>query len=70
MKKNVGGVDKIVRFIIALAAATLYFTGTVSGVLGYVVLAAGAIMLITALLGTCPLFSLFGINTCAVKEKK
>lgn len=70
MKTNVGGTDKVVRFIIALAAAGLYFTGTVSGVLGYIVLAAGAIMLFTAVLGTCPLYSLFGINTCAVKEKK
>jgi hypothetical protein len=68
MKTNVGSVDKIVRFLIAVLMSVLYFTGTVSGVLGYVALAVGAIMLLTAVVGTCPLYMLFGINTCKVKK--
>jgi len=70
MKTNVGGIDKIVRILIAVVAAVLYFTGTVSGVLGYVALAVGAIMLLTAVVGSCPIYSLIGMNTCSVKPQK
>ncbi len=70
MKKNTGKTDRIVRIILAIVAAALYFTGTVTGTTGYIVLAVGAIMLITALAGSCPLYSILGINTCPLKNKE
>ena len=69
MKKNVGNIDKIVRVIIAIIAGVLYFTGIVTGVLGYVALGVGAIMLVTAATSRCPLFSIFGLSSCPFEAK-
>ncbi len=63
MKKNMGSADKIVRLILAVVFAVLYFTGTVSGTLGIVLLVVGAIFLITPLINFCPLYRVLGIST-------
>ncbi|MCY7311454.1 MAG: DUF2892 domain-containing protein [Chitinophagaceae bacterium] len=63
-----GNADRIIRVLIAVLIAVLYFTNTVSGTLGYVLLAVGAIFLLTSLVGSCPLYSLFGITTCKAKR--
>jgi len=68
MKKNVGSIDKIVRIIIAVIAVYAAYSGMVASPWDYVLYAVAAIMVITSLMGTCPLFSIFGINTCKIKE--
>jgi Na+/phosphate symporter len=68
MKHNMGNIDRIVRVLIAVAIAVLYFTNTITGTLGYVLLAVGGIFLLTSLVSSCPLYSIFGINTCPVKK--
>ncbi|HOZ39544.1 MAG: DUF2892 domain-containing protein [Flavobacteriales bacterium] len=68
MKTNVGSIDKMVRIALAVVFAILYFTGTVTGTLGIVLLVLGAVFLFTALMGSCPLYSIFGISTCPVKK--
>ncbi len=68
MKKNVGSIDKIVRIIIAVIAAYVAYKGMVASPWDYVLYAVSAIMVLTSLMGSCPLFSIFGINTCKVKE--
>jgi len=67
MKKNMGNIDKVIRVIIAVVFAVLYFTGTVTGTLGYVLLALGGIFLLTSLISFCPLYAPFKINTCKKK---
>lgn len=67
MKTNVGTSDKIARIVIAGLMSVLYFTGIASGVWGYVALGVGAIMVLTAAVGTCPLYMLVGVNTCKTK---
>jgi hypothetical protein len=67
MKTNVGTTDKAIRIFIALIMSVLYITGTVQGALGYLALAIGGIMILTAAVGTCPLYMLFGISTCKTK---
>ncbi len=62
-----GAIDKVVRVIIAIAFSVLYFTGTVTGTLGYVLLGLGAIFLLTSVISFCPLYSPFKINTCKKK---
>lgn len=69
MKTNVGKTDKTIRIVVAIVLGVLFFTGTVTGVLAYVALAIGAIMLVTATFGTCPLYSLFGFSSCPVSKK-
>lgn len=69
MKTNVGTPDKVIRILLAVVFSVLYFTGTVTGTLGYVLLALGAIFLLTSVMGFCPLYRIFGISTCKVKAK-
>lgn len=69
MKKNMGSTDRILRIIIAAVFAILYFTGTVSGTLGLVLLILGAVFVLTSLMSFCPLYTIFGLSTCATKKQ-
>lgn len=64
MDKNVGKIDKLVRVLVALLLVGLYFSGILSGVLGYILLAVAGVMILTGLVNFCPLYSLLGVNTC------
>ncbi len=67
MKTNMGTFDRILRVVVAVVIAVLYFTGTISGTLGIVLLALGGIFLLTSVLSFCPLYFPFGINTSPKK---
>lgn len=70
MKTNVGSADKIIRIGLAAVAAliaVLTGAGTVSGILLLVV---AGVLLVTALVGFCPLYRLFGVSTCKVPAAK
>jgi hypothetical protein len=69
MKKNMGSADKMIRVIIAATIAILYFTGTITGTLGIVLLVLGGIFLATSLVSFCPLYTIFGLSTCKVEQK-
>lgn len=69
MKLNMGSADRIIRLLISIVLVALYFTGTVTGTLGIVLLVVAVIFAFTTLVGFCPLYRLFGINTCKVKGK-
>ncbi len=64
MKKNMGTTDRIVRTILAIVMAALYFTGTVSGTLGIVMLILALVFIATSIMGFCPLYLPLGLNTC------
>jgi len=68
MKANMGSTDRIIRVLIAAVFAVLYFTGTVTGTVGLVLLVLGAVFLLTSVVSFCPLYAPFGISTCAVKQ--
>lgn len=70
MKKNMGSTDRIIRFLIAAVVAVLYFTGTISGTLGIVLLVLAAIFILTSFISYCPLYAPFGFNTCKVKPEE
>ncbi len=63
MKKNMGGTDRKIRIVIAIIAAILYFTGTVPGILGIILLVVAGVFLLTSFLNFCPLYTVLGINT-------
>lgn len=63
MPKNMGFIDKIIRLIIAVAIAILYFTGQISGVAAIVLGIIAIIFIATSIIGTCPLYLPFKINT-------
>ncbi|MFN4763642.1 DUF2892 domain-containing protein [Gillisia sp. Q332] len=70
MKKNMGIADRIIRVIIAAVVGVLYFTGTISGTLGIVLLVLAVVFVLTSLISFCPLYALFGIKTCPITDKK
>ncbi|PKL79720.1 MAG: DUF2892 domain-containing protein [Ignavibacteriae bacterium HGW-Ignavibacteriae-4] len=69
MKKNMGSVDKILRIIIAVVVAVLFFTGVISGLLGTILLVLAVVFVLTSLVGFCPLYTIFGIKTCKVSQE-
>lgn len=68
MKKNMGNTDRVVRVVVAIAIAALYFAGIIQGTLAYVLLTLGVIFLLTSFISFCPLYTLVGLKTCKVKE--
>lgn len=70
MKRNMANADRVIRILLAMVFAYLYFTGTVTGTLGMVLLVLGGIFILTSLVSSCPLYSLVGISTCKVEPKQ
>lgn len=68
MKKNMGTADRIIRILLAAVFAVLYFTGTVTGTFGIILLVLGGVFLLTSLISFCPLYTLVGLNTCPAKK--
>ena len=64
MKKNMGNTDRIVRSIAALIFAGLYFTDTISGTIGMVLLVVAGVFVLTSFISFCPLYTPFGLSTC------
>lgn len=61
MKKNVGGIDKVLRIIAGVVLIALAATGTV-GLWGWI----GVVPLLTGLFNFCPLYSVLGMKTCKI----
>jgi len=64
MKKNIGSADKVIRLILAAIIATLYFTNTITGTLGIVLMVLAAVLVLTSFVNICPLYLPFNISTC------
>ena len=69
MKKNMGNADRIVRLLLAVVMAVLYFTNTVTGTFGIILLVLAGVFVVTSLVSFCPLYTLIGFNTCPTSKK-
>jgi hypothetical protein len=63
-----GTTDKVVRILIAVAIAVLYFANVISGTVAIVLLVLAGVFILTSLLGFCPLYMPIGLST--LKKKK
>lgn len=66
MTTNIGSVDRLFRIVIGLALiawALGFIPGYAASAWGWI----GVIPLATALMGSCPLYSMIGVNTCGRK---
>ncbi len=70
MKKNVGNTDRIIRLIVAVVVALLFFNNIITGTLGIVLMVLAVIFVLTSLVSFCPLYTIFGMSTCPVESKK
>jgi len=68
MKKNMGSLDKIIRVIIAAVIATLFLTNVITGTIGVILLVLAGIFVLTSLVSFCPIYAIFGMNTCQTKH--
>ncbi len=64
MQTNMGTIDRGVRVAVAILFAILILTNVVSGWLAIVLGVLAAVFVLTSLIGFCPLYLPFGINTC------
>ncbi len=58
MKHNIGSLDRNIRLVIGIALLALVFVGPKTP-WGYL----GLVPLLTALIGSCPLYSILGLST-------
>ena len=69
MKTNVGMIDRVLRLVIGIALIALALGFIAPGApyawIGWV----GVIPLLTALVGSCPLYSLVGLSTCPIHRR-
>jgi hypothetical protein len=63
-KKNVGKIDRIIRVVVGII-----LVGNVFYALHHPIGWLGVILIVTGILGTCPLYSIIGINTRTLSEK-
>ncbi len=63
MKKNMGTIDKVVRILVAIVIAGLYFTNMISGIVAIVLLVFAGIFILTSFMSFCPLYLPFGLST-------
>ncbi|THD84195.1 DUF2892 domain-containing protein [Aliigemmobacter aestuarii] len=66
LKTNVGGIDRILRIVVGLALLAGFFLNADASMRWLYLI--GIIPLATGLMGSCPAYSIFGINTCPMKK--
>lgn len=59
MTKNVGGIDRLMRYALGMTLIAMTLTGFI-GAWGWI----GLVPLATAIAGRCALYSLLGVRTC------
>ncbi len=63
ISRNEGMIDRVFRVVFGLVLLSLVVIGPHTA-WGYL----GIIPLLTGLVGTCPMYSILGMNTCGVKR--
>jgi hypothetical protein len=64
MKTNEGNIDRALRIIAGLVLIALTLSGSI-GPWGWI----GVVPVVTGALGWCPVYTLLGFNTCAMKTR-
>jgi Inner membrane protein YgaP-like, transmembrane domain len=65
MKLNMGTVDRVIRTLLAIVIAILYFTNVIAGTLGLVLGVVAVVMLLTGVISFCPIYAMLGLSTRA-----
>jgi len=67
LKQNVGGIDRALRVVAGLALLAWFFLGKGESPWHYALLI-GVVPLVTAAVGSCPLYTVLGLSTCPMKR--
>ena len=63
MKTNMAILDRIIRVVLVVLVAVLYFTHQLPPVAAIILGILAVVFLLTSIVGMCPLYLLFGIST-------
>lgn len=63
MPRNMGSLDRVIRVVVGLALLAGFFLNPTAEWRWLYLL--GIVPLTTGLVGTCPMYSILGVNTCA-----
>ncbi|MGQ7870069.1 YgaP family membrane protein [Sunxiuqinia sp. sy24] len=69
MKKNMGMTDRVIRSVVAVVIAILYFANVITGTLGIILLILACVFLLTSVVSFCPLYPILGMNTCEKSDE-
>ena len=69
MNKNEGNIDRIIRAVVAVVAVVGAVLVGFGSPIAWVLLVVAAIMGVTAAVGFCPLYRIFGLSTCPVSSR-
>ncbi len=61
---NLGSIDRLIRIFVGALLIGLTLAGTI-GAWGWI----GVIPLVTGLIGSCPLYKIFGLSSCPLKKQ-
>ncbi len=67
MKPNMGSTDRIIRVVLAVVVAVLYFTNLISGTAAIILGILAIVFLLTSVVGFCPLYAPFKLSTIGKK---
>jgi len=70
MTTNVGNADRVIRIIIPAAIILLSIFKIITGTVDLILLIVAFILVVTGIIGICPLYRLLGINTCRKKTSQ
>lgn len=69
MKSNEGSADRIVRLVLGIALLGVAFGVLgISSIGGIIAAVVGVVMLVTAAIGFCPAYAIFGFKTCPLTK--
>lgn len=68
MPRNMGQIDRILRLAAAIVIAGLFFTDRLRGAAAIVLGILAAVFVVTSVVGTCPLYIPFKIDTRGKKK--
>ena len=63
MKQNMGTVDRVIRVLVALVIAALYFTDVISGTAAIILGLLAVVFVLTSVVSFCPLYLPFKLST-------
>lgn len=70
MKNNMGTLDRGIRFVIAFIFLMLFAMKLVTGTWAVILLVIAGFFILSSLVGFCPLYLLFKIDTRSYEKKK
>jgi len=63
MKPNMGTTDRVLRALVAVVVAFLYFTGRINGITAIILGIIAVVFIVTSVAARCPGYVPFGLST-------